>query len=226
MHEHEREALRAKVRGAARDAVSRGEPLAWFEELYRAEAAGELRLPWANFEPTPQLVAWIGPREPRRGARALVVGCGFGDDAAFLAGRGFATTAFDVAPTAIERARSRFRDLAIEFEVADLLHPPASWRRAFDLVVEVYTLQALPTDVQRRAIDALSELVAPGGQLFVCCRGRDEDEPVGEVPWPLAACDLARFESRGLVRVSFEDAFDDEEPPVRRFVAVYARETG
>jgi protein-L-isoaspartate O-methyltransferase len=38
------------------------------------------------------------------GKRALVVGCGLGYDAEFLARLGYAVTGFDVAPTAIERA--------------------------------------------------------------------------------------------------------------------------
>ncbi len=48
---------RAKARQLAHAAVSRGEPLAWFEELYsQAESAGLSSIPWADLEPNPSLV--------------------------------------------------------------------------------------------------------------------------------------------------------------------------
>ncbi|MGD0249388.1 MAG: SAM-dependent methyltransferase, partial [Thermoplasmata archaeon] len=52
--------------------------------------------------PNPLLLGW----KPKRFAkgpnlRALVVGCGYSDDAEWLTTQGFAVTAFDVSSTAI-----------------------------------------------------------------------------------------------------------------------------
>src|SRR5215472_10485502 len=56
--------------------------------------------------------------------RALVVGCGLGDDAEELARLGMQVVAFDVASAAVESARRRFPASTVRYEVADLLAPP------------------------------------------------------------------------------------------------------
>ena len=70
-----------------------------------------------------------------------MVGCGLGYDAEFLAGRGFAVTAFDLAPTAIAGAKRLYPDSRVTYLAADLLDLPAAWAGGFDLVVEADTVQ-------------------------------------------------------------------------------------
>jgi len=41
------------------------------------------------------------------------------------------------------------------------------------------------------------------------------------MPWPLTRGDLDLFSQSGLKLISFEDFFDHEDPPVRRFRAHY-----
>ncbi|MEZ4387718.1 MAG: hypothetical protein R3D98_09110 [Candidatus Krumholzibacteriia bacterium] len=78
-------------------------------------------MPWATLAPAPLLRAWLDRNRPTgAGQTALVVGCGLGDDAAEMARRGFAVTAFDVAASAIALARERHLDLAIDWQVAEL----------------------------------------------------------------------------------------------------------
>jgi hypothetical protein len=133
-------------------------------------------------------------------------------------------TAFDVAPTAIEWCRRRFPRSAVSYGVADVLDPPAEWRRAFDFVLESYTLQALPPEPRGRAMKGVADFMAPSGRLLVICRGRDAHETEGSLPWPLTRADLARFvDEGGLVEESFEDYVEAEDPPVRRFRCVFRR---
>ena len=127
------------------------------------------------------------PRRNRRGRIAVVVGCGLGDDAEFIAGlAGFQTTAFDISPTAIITARNRFPDSPVRYQAADLLNPPPDWLRAFDLVVESLILQALPDPPRREAIAKLGDLVAPDGTLIVIARAREPEQEVDGRPGPLA----------------------------------------
>ena len=79
------------------------------------------------------LVEWAENRGvDGRGRRALVIGCGLGQDAEYVAGLGFDAVAFDIAPTAIRVARDRFRWSPVDYLVADLLAPSAEWHQAFD----------------------------------------------------------------------------------------------
>ncbi|MCA9773964.1 MAG: class I SAM-dependent methyltransferase, partial [Myxococcales bacterium] len=114
---------REGVRRIARKALAEGRPLEWFEEAYRARAAGEVEIPWSDREPNAILVSLLG-RGDSKGRRALVVGAGDGQDALWLAGRGYRVTAFDIAPTAVAECRARHGESGVEWEVANLLAPP------------------------------------------------------------------------------------------------------
>jgi hypothetical protein len=72
-------------------------------------------------------------------------------------------------------------------------------------------------------MEKTAELLSPGGVLLVIARGREETEPEGKLPWPLTRAELGAFEGLGLAQESFEDYLDSEEPPVRRFRALYSR---
>jgi hypothetical protein len=106
-----------------------------------------------------------------------------------------------------------------------LCNAPAEWHGAFHLVVESYTLQVLPPVLRLKAIHCVTEFLAPGGMLLLIARGRDSTESEGKMPWPLTREELTAINNSGLKEVSFEDYFDNEDPPVRRFRAVYRRET-
>jgi SAM-dependent methyltransferase len=182
------------------------DPTGWFEPLYRAAETGEAVVPWDDHAASPLLVEWSFARSlAGRGRRAIVVGCGLGDDAEHVAALGFQTVAFDVAPTAIRGARRRFPDSRVEYVVADLLDLPAEWLEAFDLVVEHITVQALPESVRPAAIGAVAGLVAPGGTLLVVSGARGDDEAVDGPPWPLTGAEVESFATGGLELVHVEE---------------------
>jgi SAM-dependent methyltransferase len=213
---------RAAARSLAAKALSDGEPLRWFEELYAAADRGDAVVPWAELAPNPVLVRELD-RLGVAGLRTLVVGCGYGDDAAFLAEASARVTAFDVSPSAVARCRERFPDLDVDWVVADAGAPPREWLSAYDLVVEIFTLQVLPPEERQAAGLALGRCVAPGGRLFVYCRGREPEDPPGAMPWPLTTDEVHALAGDGFVMERFEDFLDDEEPPVRRLLAVLRR---
>lgn len=215
---------RDRARELANTYTSSGKSTEWFEVLYAEGAEEQADIPWADFEPNPNLVEWLeeaslSPSE----ASALKVGCGLGDDVEALADRGFDVTAFDISPTAIEWCRDRFPDSDATYLVSDLFSAPEDWRRAFDFVLESYTLQVLPQSMRCRAIPIIADFVAPDGTLLVICRGRDPGDPEGELPWPLTKETVRQFEEHELVLVGLEDYYDQESPPVRRFRATFRR---
>jgi SAM-dependent methyltransferase len=166
--------------------------------MYAAAGDDLKAVPWANLKPFPLLVEWLDGEGATAGRRALVIGCGFGDDAEELARRGFEVSAFDFSPTAIGRARGRFPDSAVEYRVADLFDLPAEWRERFDLVVEIRTVQSLPIADRRAGVAAIAATVAPGGRLWLFALGRETHLPGEHRPWPVVPAELAGFEAAGL----------------------------
>ena len=146
-----------------------------FEAIYAGAEAGGAKPPWDYGAPRPQLVEWAEAQNLAGGGReALVVGCGYGADAEFLALLGFRTTGFDFAPTAIAAARRKYPDSEVNYLVADVLDLPREWQGRFDLVVESLTVQSMPPEQHTVAAQNIAALVAPEGTLLVLATTRDE----------------------------------------------------
>ncbi|WP_417667983.1 class I SAM-dependent methyltransferase [Roseibium sp.] len=183
---------------------------AWFETVYREAKGDPAAVPWADLAPKQALVDWLSTREGK-GARALDVACGLGDNAEALGAAGYHTTAFDLADEAISWAQRRFENSGVDYVVGDLFDPPADWLGTFDLVHECYTLQALKDPMRSRAISVLGEFLAPGGTLLLISRSRAEGSEADGPPWPLMPSEWRRFESHGLDLVS-ESRYDIVRP--------------
>ncbi|MEM6283973.1 MAG: class I SAM-dependent methyltransferase [Chloroflexota bacterium] len=194
------------------------DPTGWFEELYALADGDPDNVPWARLQPNINLTEWQ-QREQRDGTgkTALVVGCGLGDDAEYIAGMGYTVTAFDISESAIDWCKRRWTDTTVTYIQADLFDIP--FTQQFDFVYESYTVQALPPPLHERALLQVAATV--GGELLLVCRGRDESEPQGSTPpWALSTGQLATLEQNGLAPAAFEDFFA---AGARRFRALYTR---
>ena len=192
-----------KLQAACEDA---GEPLNWFDGLYKAAAGDVAVVPWADCAPHPGLAFWLEQNTsvPRKG-RAADVGCGLGDNATSLQDAGFEVTAFDLSQTAVDWARQRNHDSGVEFHQADLFDLPAEWIGAFDFVHETYTIQALKGGLRAAAFAEIASLVKPGGYLLAICRSRPEEGEVSGPPWPISRREMENFEKAGLDVEIFEE---------------------
>ena len=86
-----------------------------------------------------------------------------------------------------------------------MLDPPSEWWHAFDLVVEIITVQALPDPPQHQAIVNVGRLVGPGGTLLAVEAVREEHEHAPELgPWPLSRADINAFATDGLIPVGID----------------------
>lgn len=191
----------ADARRLAAVSLAADDPTGWFEHLYAAAADGAAVVPWDRGAPHPLLVDWTGGRD-LSGVRALVVGFGPGFDAELLAERGASTTAFDVSPSAVASARDRFPDSPVDYRTADLLAPPGEWRHAFDLVVEIMTVQSMPPAFHPPATASVAGFVAPGGTLLVIATAAPDPDGDGAgfegPPWPLTRAEVEAFAQDGL----------------------------
>ena len=119
-------------------------------------------------EPGKPNVIFAAYAESLPAGRALDLGCAQGDDAIWLARRGWQVVAVDVSVTALERAASHARAAQIaekiEWQQHDLARSfPAG---AFDLVSAQYL--HTPLEFPRaRVLQRAAQAVAPGGLLLV-----------------------------------------------------------
>jgi SAM-dependent methyltransferase len=196
-------------------AVAEGEPTRWYDELWSAASRGEVSMPWDRTERHDLLAAYVADLDAT-GRRAVVVGMGYGADAEHLASLGWTTTAFDISPAAVAATRERYPDSAVQYRVADLLDLPAELVGAFDLVVEIYTIQALHGSVRAGAVSGVRSLVAPGGALLVVQIVREDDEAVAaEPPWLLDHAEMEGLEGDGLVTESLDRLPNPTQPELR-----------
>ena len=214
-----------QARRLAAESLAADDPTGWFERLYVAAEDGEAVVPWDRETPNPLLARWAESRElDGAGRRALVVGCGLGRDAEYIARLGFDTVAFDIAATAVRAARRRHPGSPVRYVTADLLAAPPDWQEAFDLVVESLTVQALPDPPRRQAITQIGSLVRPGGTLIVIAVARDPADGPGQgPPWPLTRAEIAAFATGGLLPVRIEHLPDAQAPAVHRWRAEFHR---
>jgi SAM-dependent methyltransferase len=116
---------------------------------------------WSG-RPNGRLVSEVADVTP---GRALDVGCGEGADAIWLARRGWAVTAIDIASVAVDRAREAAEAAGVVVEwLSGDARQTAFPARSFDLVSLQYP--ALPKAAGDAAVRTLLDTVRPGGLLL------------------------------------------------------------
>ncbi|WP_020674243.1 class I SAM-dependent methyltransferase [Amycolatopsis nigrescens] len=159
-----------------------------FDEIYRGQSgfAGIdvrfERIPWDIGEPQQALVEL-----ERAGAfrgDVLDSGCGLGENALFLAGRGYRVWGFDASPIAIERATelARERGSDARFEVADVTRFDGV-EPHFDTVLDSALYHCLGDPQRAEYAAALHRVTRPGAQLHLFCfADSNPDAFPGSVP--------------------------------------------
>jgi SAM-dependent methyltransferase len=111
--------------------------------------------------------------------KALILGCGTGTNAVFLAQKGFDVTALDVAPTCltIAEAKARKADVRVKWIVADAANPPQM--PAFDFVFDRGCYHHVRWVDLKGYVRGVSNLTKPGGQ-FLLLSFRETDTRKGK----------------------------------------------
>ncbi len=135
--------------------------------------------PWDMKRPCEELTAVIeqGMLQP---TRALELGCGTGVNAAYLAGLGFPTTAVDLSPTAIDRARQTAADMGVQvdFLCADLADLPAV-DEPFGFVYDRGCYHAVRRSNLSGYMDALCRVTASGTRMLLLAGNADQQVSPG-----------------------------------------------
>jgi len=148
-----------------------------YESLYRGEPA----FPGA---PAPDGIPWdIRQAQPRlmelaalgaMSGEVLDAGCGLGDNAIYVACRGYSVTGIDSSPTAIEQARARAADAGVQvrFDVGDATEL-RGYDGRFDTVVDSALYHCLDYDGRQAYAAALHRATTPGARWFLYCFSGD-----------------------------------------------------
>jgi hypothetical protein len=94
--------------------------------------------------------------------------------------------------------------------------------RAFDLVVEIITIQALPLALRPQAVAAVASLVATGGTVLAVENVRQDSDPIPDrPPWPFSRTEIESFAENGLETVTINQSSDPVRGP--RWCAEFIR---
>ena len=147
-----------------------------FEQLYQGATPIGRKMPWDLGAPQPGVVALAEAGEFT--GEVLDIGCGLGDNAAFLASCGLHVTGLDGAPSALEQARARAaaKGLDIEFAVADATKLEG-YEGRFDTVLDSALYHCLSEDERRQYVAALTRATRPGARLHLFAFSPDVPKP-------------------------------------------------
>ena len=173
-----------------------------FEKMYEGQP------PWDIDGPQPEIVR-LAEEGAIRGV-VLDVGCGTGENALYLAGRGLDVWGIDFIPRAIERAndKARTRGLAVHFQVGDALQLDRLGR-TFDTVIDSGLFHTFSDEERPVFVRGLARAVRPGGVAYLLCFS--DQEPPGEGP---------RRVSREEIHSAFREWWDVESIEETRFRAI------
>jgi len=174
----------------------------FFESVYEHG-----RPPWDIGGPQPVVVELEAAGEIA--GDVLDVGCGTGENALFLAGRGYAVVGIDSAPAAIAQARAKAeeRGIGAAFLAADAMNL-AGFGRTFDTAIDSGLFHVLSDEDRPCYARNLASVLKLGGRFFMLCFS--DDEP-GDYPLP-------RRITRREIRSTFADAWTIEYIRPARFM--------
>ncbi len=193
---------------------------AWFDDVYKKNQDSHENIPWARQAVNPLLQTYLDEENTHKG-KALVIGCGLGDDAIALELAGYEVTAIDVSQTALDLATERFPDSDIKFEKQDIFDMPEAYHKHFDFVFEALTIQSLPVEFREKMIKSVADTVAKKGKLLLVAHKKSVafDGP----PWPLTQEEVALFSAEGLEELSHEIHSEESKISNTRFRVLYQR---
>jgi len=138
-------------------------PLSSWEDAYKTVP------PWDVGRPQPAFVELVRIGELNRG-KVLDVGCGTGENALYLAEKGFAVIGVDLTNRAIAAARAKAaeRKLKVDFREGNALSLDFK-DSVFDSVIDSGLFHTFPDDDRPVYAREIARVLAPRGKYFMLC---------------------------------------------------------
>ena len=165
--------------------------------------------PWDLGGPHPELVDWLaGPGADFARGRALVPGCGKGNDALCLARAGFTVDAVDIVDLCGPHFVEQLTELGGSFHVDNVLTMAPAEDERWDFAYEHTIFCAIDPDQRADFGAAMARCIRPGGHLLSFLFPTDKPLDAGGPPHRATPADLA-----AALGEAFELVEDAEVPP-------------
>ncbi len=160
------------------ESTAKGHTMAQVEtdEIYRNLPLD--KIPW-NIETPPQALVQLVESGKVKPCKTIDLGCGAGNYAIYLAGKGFDVTGVDISPKAIELARvnAKKKKVKCEFLVADVLGDlPKTVKQSFNFAYDWEFLHHIFPDRREEYVKNVHGVLCPGGKLFSVCFSEKDPE--------------------------------------------------
>ena len=178
-----------------------------FETLYAGQA------PWDIGKPQQPIIEVAD----QISGSILDAGCGTGDTALFLAGRGHHVTGIDFLEEPIKRAKSKSteRELSPTFLVKDAL-TLRDWSERFDNVIDSGLFHVFSDEDRTMYVVGLAAVLKSGGRLFLLCFS--DEEPGTNGPRRVSQTELHDAFSQGWEIESIQPIRFETLPNLKNFV--------
>jgi len=133
---------------------------------------------WDTGRPSSNLEKLVEDRTLRP-CRAVVLGCGTGTNAIYLAKKGFEVTGIDIAPTALSRAEKKAQEAGVKVRwlLADVLAPPEL--EPFELIFDRGCYHGVRRQNAAGYVSALGRLSQSGTRLLILAGNANEARQYG-----------------------------------------------
>jgi SAM-dependent methyltransferase len=145
------------------------------DTIYRDFPAEDI--PW-NFEKPPHVLENLVKTGVVKPCRTIDLGCGTGNYALYLAGKGFDVTAIDISVYAIEIAKdtAKKRGASCNFCVADVLGDLDHLGSKYDFAYDWELLHHIFPENREKYLSNVTELLNPGGRYLSVCFSEDSEQ--------------------------------------------------
>ena len=135
------------------------------------------KIPW-NVETPPEAMVELVRSGRIKPCKTVDLGCGAGNQAVYLAGRGFSMTGIDSSPAAIEFARenSGKKGIAVNFIVADVLGDLHEVKEKFDFAYDWELLHHIYPEQRDIYVANVHRLMNPGGKYLSVCFSENDTQ--------------------------------------------------
>ncbi len=159
------------------------------------------KLPWSTGLPHPVVVS-LTKNEAITPGTLLEPGAGNGENALFLAARGFDVTAVDISSAAISKIRENAEKMNISIHtiVGDFMDDVELPYSKYDYVFERSFLQTLPSSLRKKYIHSVASYLNPSGMYLAIVRGPRHPKPDSQ-PYAFSAREIQELLSSEFVMI-------------------------